>query len=429
MTLPIASEVAYRAAVMTPLSGDAANHLYLSDGYVCVDADGRIAHVGPNPEGLRGEILDLSGRVLVPGFVDAHLHYPQTRIVGSATGPLLAWLERSVFPEEARFADEAYARAVAAEFVRRVLEVGTTSVGVFSSSQPEATAVLLDALDRAGLRGFAGVTLMDARCPEALQLPRERALEACRALAARFHGLDRGRLRLAATPRFALSCSKAMMEDAAALAMELELPIQTHVSENVHEGEETLRAHPFASDYVGVYDTVGLLGPRTLLAHAIHLSEAEWDRVAARGASVVHCPDSNYFLGSGRMRWRQARARGIRVALGSDVAAGRTFDMRRVAASAYDTALSLGDERTPAELLRAATLGGAEAMGAADVSGSLEVGKDADFAVLRVPPYVEDEAALLGHVMFATTETPVEQVFVRGRRVWPKANGSGSPAA
>lgn len=420
-TTPLAP-LALRGKILTPLRGGGLR--WLEDGLVAIDASGRIADVRAWPareaERPASPVLDLRPAVLVPGFVDAHVHFPQTRIIGSATGPLLRWLEATVFPEEARFRDEAYARAVARELVARMLAVGTTTALCFSSSSPSATDVLFEELDRSGMRAIAGLTLMDQRCPDALRVPRAEAIAACRELASKWHGKDDGRLGFAVTPRFALSCSRALMEDAGALAAERGLVVQTHVSENPREGVETLEAHPWAKSYLDVYDRTGLLGERTVLAHAIHLSTAEWDTLAARGGKVAHCPDSNFFLGSGRMPIDEPRRRGIPLALGSDVAAGRSFDIRRAIAYAYDNALCAGAEVTPGELFAMATLGGATALGIDAVTGSLEPGKDADVAVIDVPAYATTEEQVLALVAFGSEGAGVSRAFVRGRAVFAR---------
>ena len=406
----------YRGRVLTP-HGSAGALRFIADGLLVVEG-GRIVSVGPYaPDAAGYAMLDLRPAVLLPGFVDAHLHFPQARVIGSATGPLLEWLEHTVFPEEARFRDEAYARAVAAEIVASLLAVGTTTSAIFSSSSELATSVLFEALAHAGLRAFVGLTLMDQACPDAVRVPADEALAACERLVARWHGHDGGRLAFAVTPRFALSCSRALMEGAARLARDHDLLIQTHIAENAAEGEAVLAMHPWGGDYLGIYEKTGLVGPRTLLAHAIHLSASEWDRAASLGAAVAHCPDSNFFLGSGRMRLGEATSRGIRVGLGSDVAAGRSFDLRRAMAHGYDTALAIGAGVTAARLLTLATLGGAEALGLGAETGSLEPGKAADFIAVSLPEYVATEAAILGQLAFGESGR-VERVFVRGERVF-----------
>jgi guanine deaminase len=412
---------AYRGRLLTPL--DEGGVRWLDDALVIVER-GRIASVGPlehesadvGPRDLHGPVLDLRPAVLVPGFVDTHVHYPQARVIGRAAGPLLDWLEGIIFPEEARFRGLAYARAVAAELCASLAAAGTTTACIFGSSLEAATGELFAALAASGLRAFAGLTLMDQACPEDLRLPHGEALAACARLADRWHGHDDGRLRFAVSPRFALGCSRPLLEGAARFAADRGLLVQSHVSENLAEEAAVREAHPFARDYLGVYEATGLAGPRTLLAHAVHLDAAAWDRVAARGVAIAHCPDSNFFLGSGRMRLAEARARGVRIGLGSDVAAGRSFDLRRAMSSAHDTALCVGHRVEPAELLHLATLGGARALGLGAAIGSLEPGKEADFLAVRFPDHVEGEAATLATLAFSDLGR-VTQAFVRGRQI------------
>jgi guanine deaminase len=405
---------AYRGRLLTPTEG--AGLSYLEDAVLVVEA-GRVVSV--SPWSAKAPIVhDLRPAVITPGFVDTHVHFPQTRAIGRAGAPLLEWLESTIFPEEARFAEEGHARAVAADFVAALAAAGTTTASVYSSSNEHATHVLFEALAASGLRAKAGLTLMDQRCPDALRVPRGDAMAACARLADRWHGHDGGRLGFAVTPRFALSCSRALMEDAARFAKERGLLVQTHLAEHPAEGTAVLAEHPFAADYLGVYEAVGLVGPRSLFAHSIHLSASEWDRLAAHGSAIAHCPDSNFFLGSGRMRLAEAQARNVAVGLGSDVAAGRSFDIRRAMAYAYDNALCVDHRTTAGELFAMATLGGARALGLDGVTGSLVPGKDADFVALRLPAPADTLEAVLAQIAFSDG-VRVERAFVRGARVYP----------
>jgi guanine deaminase len=424
---------AYRGRVLTPVDGGGV--LHLDDGLLVVE-DGRIVSVSSFDDGglwarapntlpppkpsvdvpASALVHDLRPLVLVPGFVDTHVHFPQTRVIGRAGAPLLDWLERTIFPEEGRFVSEPYARAVAAEFVAALAAAGTTTASIYSSSHEGATSVLFEALAASGLRAQAGLTLMDQACPDPLRVPRPEALASCERLVARWHGHDEGRLGFVVTPRFAVSCSRGLMEDAARLAARHGLRVQTHLSEHPAEGAAVLAEHSFATDYLAVYEAAGLLGSGTLLAHCIHLSPAEWDRIAAAGAKVAHCPDSNFFLGSGRMDLGTARRRGIVVGLGSDVAAGRSFEIRREMARAYDNALCLDQRVTVEDLFRMATLGGAEALGLGAVTGSLTAGKEADFLALAVPEAARTASEILAQVAFGD-EVQVVRIFVRGAPV------------
>ncbi|MFT3768768.1 MAG: guanine deaminase [Minicystis sp.] len=413
MTIP----QAIRGRLLTPLAAGGVR--WLDDALLITDGP-RIARIVPfTRDAFSGPILDLRPAVILPGLIDTHVHFPQTRVIGRAAGPLLEWLDHVVFPEEARFREASYARAVGLEFTSHLAAAGTTTACIFSSSSETATDVLFESLAASGLRAIAGLTLMDQKCPEALRVPREEAMAACARLADRWHGHDQGRLAFAVTPRFALSCSRRLMEDAARFAADRGLVVQTHVAENPAEGAAVLAEHPYATDYLDVYDAVGLLGERTILAHAIHLSTAEWDRVAARRTTIAHCPDSNFFLGSGRMPLGEPRARGVRVGLGSDVAAGRSFNLRRAMAYAYDNALCLGDHLKPADLLTLATLGGARALGLDAVTGSLEPGKDADLIAVDLPDHAADDHAVLALLAFADAGR-VTRTFVRGRLVFAR---------
>lgn len=408
--------LALRGQLVTPLADGGTR--FEPDGLVLADAAGTIRYAGPRRSvTYTGPVEDVRPGLIVPGFVDTHAHFPQTRIIGCATGPLLDWLEQSVFPEEARFTKAAYARAVAAELIGRLVHAGTTTVALYSSSSPAATETLFGALADAGLRGVVGLTWMEQRCPRVLRIPTKEAVAASERLIRRWHGHDHDRLRFAVTPRFALSCSRAMLRAAGDLANAYDLPVQTHIAENAAEGTATLAAHPYAKSYLDVYDQAGLLGPRTVLAHAIHFGKRDWDRIGEADATIAHCPDSNFFLGSGRMRLVPFEARGIRVGLGSDVAAGRSFSIRRAMASAYDNALAIGRPVSPEDLLRLATFGGAEVLGCAATTGSLEVGKEADVVVVaqRRPSATLDAA--LACLVFDTDDVTVSRSYVRGKRL------------
>lgn len=389
----------------------------LDDGLLVVGADGRIESVGPAPSDCTTPET-APGAVWMPGLVDAHVHFPQTRVAGSATGPLLDWLDRTVFPEEARFADLAYARVVAAEFCDSLLRWGTTCAGVYSSSHPGATDALLAEMARRGLRGHVGLTLMDRGAPAAVTLAAGPALDALSALADDWHLHDEGRLEVCVTPRFALSCTPELLRGAADLAADRGLPVQTHVSENRAEIAATTAAFPASADYLSVYADHGLLGARSLFAHCVWLSDGEWDAMAAAGAAVAHCPDSNFFLGSGCMNLSQPARRGIRVGLGTDVGAGRTFSMRRVAARAYDAAVISGVAADAEQLLWLATAGGASAMGLGGRIGQLAAGFDADLVAFDVPAHLEGHEALLDHVVFGLDAGPALAVCVRGAEIY-----------
>lgn len=408
-----ATSTQVRGRLLLP-QADAPRFDFLPDALLTVEG-GRFAQVEPAPPGCAVPETH-PGAVLLPGLVDAHVHFPQTRVLGSASGPLLDWLARSVFPEEARFASRGYAEAVATEFCDALVASGTTCAAIYGSSHPGSTEALFAALDHRGLRAIAGMTLMDRGAPPDLLMPGPWAIEAARALADRWHGHDDGRLQYAVTPRFALSCSPELLRGAGKLAHERGLRVQTHLSENKAEIEATAAAFPECSDYLAVYERHGLCHDRTILGHCIWLSDGEWTRLSMRGAAVAHCPDSNFFLGSGLMPLRAALDRGVRVGLGTDVGAGRTFSVRRVAARAYDAALLRDAPVSPEALLWHATLGGARALGLDDRIGRVAPRHEADLVAVDVPEAATG-ASLIDALLFRDDAGPVRAAYVRGRRL------------
>jgi guanine deaminase len=351
----------------------------IEDGIVTYSEGQPIEFVGPAPRDCPLPETR-PGAVWLPSFVDTHVHCPQTRIRGSASGPLLDWLKTSVFPEEARLADPEYARFVASVFCTQLVQQGTTCAAVYSTSNAQATDILFDTMASWDLAGHVGLTLMDQGAPDALCVPAKQALADAERLIQKWHG-HRDRLFFAITPRFALSCSPELMRGAAALAEKYDLLMQTHISENPAEIAAVGDMFPERRDYLDVYDHHGLLGRHALFAHCIHLSDDAWDRLATADAAVSHCPDSNFFLGSGCMPIAQPIARGVRMGLGTDVGAGRTFSLRRIAASAYDASLITGHPLSSEALLWYATRGGGDALRLP--FGRLEAGAPADLVALE----------------------------------------------
>ena len=398
-----ASTMRIRGRVLRPRSPTEVT--YDPDAVVAIE-DGRVVSIGP----ATGASIDLDVRphVLAPGFVDAHVHAPQTFIVGSATGPLLQWLDKTVFPAEAELVDPTVAKAIAEAFVARLLAAGTTLSFVYGSVHEAATHDLFAALHAAGLRAIAGPVWMDVDSPAALCTPLEDSEAAVRRLVERWHG---DRLKVAVIPRFALSSSPEALACAGRLARELDLAVSTHLAETVAECTEAVRRFG-TDDYLQVYENAGLVHRRTILAHCIHLSDAEWERLARARAVVAHCPDSNDFLGSGGMPVQKARA--LSVSLGTDIGAGRSFGVYRTMSHAYDNARRQGLDLGLAELWWWGTRGGALALGEPS-TGALEPGLDADLVVLEVPERARSALEIMQHVIFDHDTNPVRQVIVRGR--------------
>jgi guanine deaminase len=341
-------------------------------------------------------VRDLRAGFVLPGFIDTHIHFPQVRVLGGLGYSLLDWLEKLTLPEEARLADSAYASVIAAEFVTHMASHGTTTALVFGSHFEEATTHLFQEAARQGLRIFSGLVLADRRLlPELHQSP-QAAWDASKRLIARFPG------RYVVTPRFALSSSEAMLEVCQGLMKEVpSLRFTSHINENPREIEEVARSFPAARDYLAVYETFGLMGRRSVLAHNVHPSSDQLRRFAEADASVAHCPSSNAALGSGIFPMRRHLDARVRFALGTDVGGGTGFGVLNEALRAYlfqrvaASPLAL----SPAQLLYLATRAGAESLAIEDQTGDFTPGKAADFVYLEPPA-----GSPLGSVLKATDD-------------------------
>lgn len=328
--------------------------------------------------------LDLRGGFLLPGLVDTHVHFPQLRVLGSLGQSLLDWLEHSALPEEVRMGDEPYAGQVAREFVRALASHGTTTALVFGAHFAPATAALFEAAAAAGLRVASGLVLSDRNLRAELHQHPGPAYRESLDLIHRFHG--RGRLLYAVMPRFALSASEEMLEVCQTLLREHEgLRFTTHINENRREVVEVLRLFPRAKDYLDVYEKYGLGGRGAVMAHNIHASDAQLQRMAAAGTSVAHCPCSNAALGSGVFPMRRHLAAGVRCALGTDVGGGTGFGIFKEGLQAYLMQRTLPDGvlLDGTRLLYLATRAGAEALALESETGDFSVGKAADLVYVK----------------------------------------------
>jgi guanine deaminase len=290
---------------------------------------------------------------------------------------------------------------------------------VYGPVFPEATDTLLTAATARGMQLAAGPVWMDEDCPEPLRIGADRMVPAVEALIDTWHG--RSGCEIAIVPRFALSCSRELMTRAAELAEARDLVVSTHLAENTDEYRVAVERFGTA-DYLEVYEQTGLLRPGAVFAHCIHLSSSEWDRMAAAGAVVAHCPDSNDFLGSGGMPIDEVRARGIRLGIGTDIAAGRSFRIPRILSAAYDNALRHRVSVTPAELLWWGTRGGALALGRD--TGAIEPGRPADLVCFEPPPWAETAEDVLAALMFDHDAPMMRKTWVAGKVVWEQAAGS-----
>ncbi|PZF81104.1 guanine deaminase [Jiangella anatolica] len=340
------------------------------------------------------DVVTLDGGLLLPGFVDTHVHFPQVRVIGGIGLPLLDWLEQRALPEEGRLADPGYAAGVAADFVGGLVGAGTTSAMVFGAHFPAAVDALFGAVAAVGLRVTSGLVVSDRNLPADLLTTPERAHDESIALARRWHGA--GRARYAVTPRFSLSCSDALL--AACAAVLDDVPgafVTSHVNENLEEIEQVTQLFGL-STYLASYDQRGLVGRRTVLAHNVHPDDDELETLAARDASIAHCPTSNAALGSGPFPLARHVDHGVRVALGSDVGAGSGFSLLKEGLQAYFTQQQLGTDGyplSPAHLLYLATTAGAAALDLPDV-GHLSAGQRFDAVWVRPAPGSTYDVAL-----------------------------------
>jgi guanine deaminase len=397
-----------------------------SDAGLLVE-DGMIVARGPFTEIRQAhpaeQVVDLRDGVVLPGFVDTHVHFPQIRAVGGLGLPLLEWLDRYALPEEARMADVDYASGVANEFVRGLAAAGTTSALVFGAHYADAVDTLFDAASKVGLRITSGLVLSDRLLrPELLTTP-VRAYAESLALANRWHGV--GRNRYAVTPRFSLSCTDELLATCHELMEAIPGALFTsHVNEN--EAEIASVADLFGgADYVTTYDRHGLVDRRTVLAHNVHPTDVELKMLAVSGATVAHCPTSNAALGSGLFPLTRHLQYGVRVALGSDVGAGTGFSLLKEGLQAYFCQQLQGDQGRPlsaAHLLYLATTAGAEALDLPQV-GHLSVGHHFDAQLLRPAEgsplavaitHAEDTEEALARIFTLGTPADVQAVWING---------------
>jgi guanine deaminase len=438
--LPAAPPFTLRARLLTPLQAGGLE--YLDDARIDVDATGRLSSVGAfassagdAPPVPPAAVVDLRPLVVMPGLVDLHAHLPQLPNAGVGAGlDLLTWLERYIFPLERDF-DVATAEQVAPAAFRAFARAGTTTVVAYGALWADSLDTCFRAAEAHGIRAVIGKVMMDrlsydpdADLGEVLDLSLAQSRELC----ATWHGRDDGRLAYAFTPRFAVSCSDEILRRSAQAAAELGAYWQTHLSEDRGEIAAVRRLFPDALDYTDVYDRAGGLETRAILAHAIHLSDREVARLAEARSVIAHCPSSNLFLASGAMPLARYLAAGIRVGLGSDLAAGPDaplFSVMRAGAYTQNAlraaGLSDAPPLSPGEWLRMGTLGGAEALGIEERIGSVEVGKEADLIVVDPsvtlplegigarPDDPPDE--MLSRLIFRAHPAMVRGAWVRGR--------------
>lgn len=433
---PASPPVAYRASVLhfrgDPGANDAPDAMeYFADGLLVV-ADGKVAQIGPHQTLLPSllpetSVVDYSGKLIVPGFIDTHVHYPQIDGIAAPGRQLLDWLEHYTFPLEGRFGDTAYARETAEFFLDELLRNGTTSALVFGTVHKASADEFFAASLARDLRMIAGKVLMDRNCPETLRDSAESAYDDSAELIERWDG--RGRLNYAITPRFAITSTPEQMQQIGRLAADYpSVRIQSHVAENADEIAWVRELYPQHRSYLDVYDSFGLLRPGAVYAHCIHLDAADRQRMAGSGAAAAFCPTSNLFLGSGLFDIEATDEAGMKFSVATDVGGGTSMSMLRTLGEAYKVARLHGQYLSPLRAFYLATLGGARALGLEHCIGSFAPGMEADFVVLdetatplgaRRSMHTNGLTARLLGLIILGDERCVSRTYVRGRAVAP----------
>lgn len=357
---------------------------YLPDG-VLVVLDGYVVETGPYsivkeryPE---ARLTDYSGKLLMPGFIDPHIHYPQSEIIGMYGKQLLDWLDEYTFPAEQAFASPEHAEKIARFFIKELLRNGTTSCMAYATVHAASADSLFTVASEYNMRIQTGKVLMNRNAPDGLTDTVKQGEDESRALIEKWH--NKGRNQYAITPRFAISCTKDQLESVSGLHKQYpDTYIQTHLSENLNEISTTLLLYPECSNYLEVYEKVGLLTDRSVFGHCIHLSDEECRRLAQTGAIITHCPTSNLFLGSGLFDMERANRYGMQTVLATDVGAGTSFSMFKTMGEAYKIQQLNGYSMSVFESLYKCTLGSASALKLDDKTGSFAKGREADFIVV-----------------------------------------------
>lgn len=360
---------------------------YIADGLLITE-NGKITWFGTWEQGKNHvpanvELEHYPEQLIVPGFIDSHIHFPQTEMVGAYGEQLLEWLNTYTFPTEIQFKDKTYADKIAQFFVEELLKNGTTTALVFCTVHPESVDALFEAAEHHNMRLIAGKVLMDRNAPETLLDTAESAYLDSKALIEKWHG--RGRALYAITPRFAPTSTPEQLQKAGQLKTEYpDVYVHTHLSENKNEIAWVKELFPEQKGYLDVYDHYGLTGNRSVFAHCVHLEESEWDCMHKTGSAIAFCPTSNLFLGSGLFPLKKAWDKQVKVGLGTDIGAGTSFCQLQTLNEAYKVQQLQGEKLSAFESLYHATLGSAKALDLDEKLGNFNVGKEADFIVLNL---------------------------------------------
>ena len=418
-------------------AADAGTWQYWDDGALKI-ADGKVAAIGPAEEILAArapvdEVVDHRGKLILPGFIDTHVHFAQVDVIASYGRQLLDWLNEYTFPAERAFADPAHGRKVADIFLDNLLRHGTTTAAVYPTVHAQSVDAFFAAAETRNLRMICGKILMDRHCPDFLRDDVTSAELDSRTLIERWHG--KGRLGYALTPRFAPTSTPAQLAMTGRLYGEYDgLWLQTHLAENHDEIKWVKELFPEARSYLDVYDRYGLLGKRSIFGHCLHLDPADRERFKATDSVMSFCPTSNLFIGSGLFDLQAARSLGIRVGLATDVGGGTSYSLLQTLAEAYKVLMLRHQRLNVWRGLWLATLAGAEALSLSDKIGNFAAGKEADCVVLdfAATPVLERrmqvakslEERLFALMMLGDDRTVVA-TYLMGKEAW-RRHGSVS---
>ncbi len=369
-----------------------------------ITAAGGYAEVAAKaPEGT--PVTDHRPHLILPGFIDTHLHFPQAQVIASWADQLLDWLNDHTFPAEQRFADKAHGARIASTFYDTLIAHGTTTAVAYCSSHPNSVEAYFEEAERRGMRMLGGKTMMDRNAPAALCDTAQSAYDDSRALLEKWHG--RGRALYVITPRFAITSTPEQLEAAGTLLREFpDCHLQTHINENLNEISYTLELYPQDADYLAIYERYGLLSQKTLLGHCIHMNDRELAVMRETGSVAVFCPTSNLFLGSGLFDKARMDSAGVRTAIATDIGGGTSYSMLRTLDEGYKV-LQLQRQRLhPFETFYWATRGNAESLSLADRIGTLEPGTEADIIILN--PAATPEMALRAE----TARSLADELFI-----------------
>ena len=388
---------------------NASSYRYFEDGAVLM-SNGKIAAIGSFKTIIKAapndvERVDHRPHLIMPGFIDPHIHFPQMQVIGSYGAQLLDWLNKYTFVEEQKFAREAHSARIASLFFDELIRHGTTSASAYCSVHRASAEAYFDEAARRNMRMIGGKVMMDRNAPEKLTDTPQSSYDDTKALIEKWHG--KGRAHYAISPRFGITSSDAQLEMAGALAREHpDCFVQTHLSENHLEIAQTKALFPWARDYTNVYERYGLLGPKSLFGHCIHLGAREIAIMAETKSVAVFCPTSNLFLGSGLFDRESLQDKNVRIAVATDVGGGTNYSMLATMDEAYKILQLRGQKLSPLNSFYMMTLGNAQALGLQDRIGTLEPGTEADIVVL------DAGATPAMKLRSQTVETLAEELFV-----------------